>query len=141
MVIGACALLVASLALYVSLATRKPWSPAVESAGTFEPTSTSTIRPKLSRSELPPPAAEVPASKPKPRVAYRPNAVVDVPNVGLRNTPDMAMRASSSGLKKGERIEVVQRVSGKGPAWVKIKTKSGRVGWVLASLVREKRVG
>mgnify|MGYP002069201849 CR=1 FL=1 len=73
--------------------------------------------------------------------SLRPNAVVDVPNVGLRNVPDIARKATFGGLKRGERVEIVKRISGKGPAWVKLRTKSGKVGWVFASVVRERKGG
>lgn len=136
MVIGACVLLVGSLALYISTATRKPWSPVPESGGSFEPRSVSVAQPKL---EQLPPATAAPLPKeivPEPVRTY---AVIDVPDVGLRNVPDVAMKATSSGLKRGERVEVWKRISGKGPGWIKIKTKSGKVGWVIASLAKERK--
>jgi SH3-like domain-containing protein len=80
-----------------------------------------------------------PPAKDNVQQSLQPNAVVDVPNVGLRKSPDITGRATFGTLRRGERVEIVRRISGKGPAWVKVKTKSGRVGWVFASVVKERK--
>ena len=94
-----------------------------------------------------PVVAEEPAPKkvtPPPKPAVRqavPNAVITVPSVGMRNKPSIKSKVMPGSLKRGERVEVVLRHSGGGPSWVKIKTKSGKSGWVFASVVREEKRG
>jgi hypothetical protein len=139
MVAGALVLLAGSYVLYISSAARKPWSPVPESGESFEPTPVSVVQTRPPRIEEPAPIHVAPPPKAIVQQPLRPNAVVDVPNVGLRNMPDIAGKASFGGLRRGERVEIVKKMSGKGPAWVKIKTKSGRVGWVFASVVKERK--
>ena len=140
-VVGALVLLAGSYVFYISSASKKPWSPVPESGESFEPTPVSVAQPPPVRVKEPAPINVAPPPKDIVQQSLRPNAVVDVPNVGLRNVPDIAGKATFGGLRRGERVEIVRRVSGKGPAWVKIKTKSGKVGWVFASVVREQKGG
>jgi len=141
MVVAALVLLAGSYVLYVSSTTRKPWSPVPENRESLEPTPVLAVQPLPVRLEEPAPIPVAPPPKDIVQQSLRPNAVVDVPNVGLRNVPDIAGKATFGGLRRGERVEIVKRISGKGPAWVKLKTKSGKVGWVFASVVRERKGG
>ncbi len=142
MVIGACVLLIVSYALYMSSATSKGWAPVPETGGSFEPTPVVATQPQnepeveaveqpLSSSNVVSPPIEI------VQQSIRPNATVDVPNLRLRKMPDMTGKVTFGDLKRGERVEIVKRFAGKGPEWVKIKTKSGKAGWVFASLVKE----
>ncbi len=141
MAIGACVLLGGSYAMYLSTSAHETWYAAPSTDVSFEPTPVSLTQPK------PAPVKEVPSnsapltSSGTARQPVRPNAVIDVPHVGLRNVPDIHMKASPAGLKRGERVEVLKKISGKGPAWVKIRTKGGKVGWVIASVVSPKKAG
>lgn len=141
MAIGACVLLGGSYAMYLSTSAQETWYAAPATDATFEPTPVSVTQPK------PAPVKEA-LSNSSPltssgtaRLPVRPNAVIDVPHVGLRNIPDIHMKASPASLKRGERVEVLKKISGKGPAWVKIRTKGGKVGWVIASVVSPKKAG
>ena len=87
---------------------------------------------------------EVPVAAPVPapdavEPTFRPTAVIDVPGVGLRNTPDIAAKTRPGVIKRGEGVEIIGRSSSTGPDWVKIKTGSGKVGWVFASVVKERK--
>ena len=141
MAIGACILLGGSYAMYLSTASQGTWYTAPASDGTFEPTSVPVTQPKASAVKPAPSTRISPSSSEVGRQSSRPIAVIDVPNVGLRNVPDIHMKASAASLKRGEHVEVIRKISGKGPAWVKIKTKSGKVGWVIASMVTPKKAG
>ena len=117
--------------MYLSTASQGTWYTAPASDGTFEPTSVPVTQPKASAVKPAPSTRISPSSSEVGRQSSRPIAVIDVPNVGLRNVPDIHMKASAASLKRGEHVEVIRKISGKGPAWVKIKTKSGKVGWVV----------
>jgi hypothetical protein len=140
LVFGACVLLVGSYAIYVSSATKKPWSPVPESGDSFEPKPVPVV-------QLPPPPREQPVAKAEvtsppsenAKDLFHPNAIIDVPKVGLRNIPDITWKATFGDLKRGERVEIVKKVSGKGPTWIKVRTRSGKVGWIVASLVKERK--
>jgi hypothetical protein len=70
-----------------------------------------------------------------------PKGVVSVPGVGLRAKHSLESKAiPRSKLRNGERISILDRyVPGVGPRWLQIKTKTGKVGWVFASVVKEGR--
>jgi hypothetical protein len=139
MLVGALVLLAGSFVLYISSSAKKPWSPVPEGGESFEPTPVPVVQAMPVRVEKPAPTPVAPPPKDIVQQSRRPNAVVNVPNVGLRNTPNIGGKATLGGLRRGERVEIVGRMSGKGPAWVKIRTRSGRVGWVFASVVKERK--
>ncbi len=90
------------------------------------------------REVAPPPKKVVAVEKPGPA----PNAVVSVPSAGLRSSPSLKVHPMKATVKRNERITILKRVpSRSGPDWVQIRTGSGRVGWIWASLVREYRGG
>jgi hypothetical protein len=139
--VGTCVLLVGAYAIYVSITTSKPWSPVPEGGGSFEPQTMSAAQPEPALPEQIPQANVTSPPNENRQQSFHPNAVIDVPKVGLRNMPDIALKATVGDLKRGERVEIVRKISGKGPKWVKIKTKSSKVGWIFASLVREQKGG
>ena len=141
MAIGACILLGGSYVMYLSTASQGTWYTAPSTDGSFTPNMVPATQPKPPAT-TPAPATNVPRSTGETgKQLYRPTAVIDVPNVGLRNVPDIHMKAAPTTLKRGEHVEVIRKISGKGPAWLKIKTKSGKVGWVIASVVTPKKAG
>jgi hypothetical protein len=70
-----------------------------------------------------------------------PQGVVIVPDAGLRQSASLNARmVGKATLRNGEQVSIVKRQKPDfGPTWVQIKTKSGKVGWVFASVVQEKR--
>jgi hypothetical protein len=83
------------------------------------------------------------ASPPAPAVAKAPalpEGLVTVPEVGLRSNHSMSSKGIPGKLKRGERVAILKRHSTySGPSWVQVRTKSGKVGWVFASVIREPR--
>jgi SH3-like domain-containing protein len=75
-----------------------------------------------------------------PRMDY-PQGIITVPSVGLRVNHSMESRTLGHVVvKNGERVFIVKKFSPQvGPTWMQIRTKSGKVGWVFASLVRERK--
>ena len=96
MAIGACILLGGSYAMYLSTASQGTWYTAPASDGTFEPTSVAVTQPKTSAVKPAPSTRISPSSSEVGRQSSRPIAVIDVPNVGLRNVPDIHMKASAA---------------------------------------------
>lgn len=142
MAIGACILLGGSYLLYLSTASQGTWYTAPSSDATYEPTTTVAVKQPVPAAVVPTPSPDMSTAASKStKLSIRPNAVVDVPNVGLRNVPDIHLKASPASLRRGDRVEVLKKISGKGPAWVKIRTASGKVGWVIASVVTPKKTG
>lgn len=46
----------------------------------------------------------------------------------------------SASVRNGDIIEIVNRFSpDSGPGWLQIRTKSGRLGWIIASGVKEQK--
>ncbi len=79
-------------------------------------------------------------SRPAPeRKNLRPG-IVNVPAVGLRRNHSLESKIiPKAGVRQGEKIEIVSRFSPEsGPGWLQVRTKSGKVGWIIASGVREK---
>jgi len=76
---------------------------------------------------------------PPKRVEFDRIGTITVPNVGLRTASSFDSRVvSKAQLRHGERVGIVRRVTpSHGPAWVQVKTRGGKSGWVLASVVRE----
>jgi hypothetical protein len=43
-------------------------------------------------------------------------------------------------VRQKERVEILRRYSSQtGPDWILVRTKSGTIGWVVASVVKELR--
>ena len=70
-----------------------------------------------------------------------PQGVVIVPDAGLRQSASLNARmVGKATLRSGEQVSIVKKKKPDvGPTWVQVKTKSGKVGWVFASVVQEKR--
>jgi len=88
------------------------------------------------------PEANSPATEvvpPPRRVEFERIGTITVPNVGLRAASSFDSRVvSKAQLRHGERVGIMKRVTpNHGPAWVQVKTRGGKSGWVLASVVRE----
>ncbi|HTO95171.1 MAG TPA: hypothetical protein VMM80_12345 [Bacteroidota bacterium] len=68
-------------------------------------------------------------------------AVVTVPSTGLRTSHSMESRIiPKETVRQRERVAILRRFSSStGPDWLQVRTKSGTVGWVVASVVRELR--
>ncbi|HUI09105.1 MAG TPA: hypothetical protein VL221_02195 [Bacteroidota bacterium] len=68
-------------------------------------------------------------------------AVVTVPSMGLRSSHSMESRIIPREIVRlKERVEILRRFSSAtGPDWFQVKTKSGAIGWVIASVIRELR--
>jgi len=71
-----------------------------------------------------------------------PQGIVTVPAAGLRQSASMDARmVSKVSLRKGDQVSIVKKHKPDfGPTWVQVRTKSGKVGWVFASVVQEKKV-
>ena len=93
--------------------------------------------PEHAESAAPAPTVEpVRAAEP----AY-PQGVVTVPDAGLRQSASLNARmVGKVSLRNGEQVSIVKKHKPDfGPSWVQVKTKSGKVGWVFASVVHEKK--
>ncbi len=68
-----------------------------------------------------------------------PQAVVTVPKAGLRVKHSLdAQPVAKVTLRDGEKVFVLKKYSpGTGPSWVQVQTKSGKVGWVFASVLKD----
>jgi len=68
-------------------------------------------------------------------------AVVTVPSTGLRMSHSMESRViPKTSVRQKERIEILRRYSSQtGPDWILVRTNSGTIGWVVASVVKELR--
>ena len=68
-------------------------------------------------------------------------AVITVPSTGLRVAHSMESRIiPKTTVRLKEHVEILRRYSAQtGPDWIQVRTKSGTVGWVVASVVRELR--
>ena len=91
------------------------------------------------KTEAPPPSSAVrPVRADEP--AY-PQGIVIVPGAGLRQSASLDARmVGKATLRNGEQVSLVKKVRPDfGPSWVQVKTKSGKVGWVFASVVQERK--
>jgi hypothetical protein len=83
----------------------------------------------------PPVARRVEPAKPK-----GPQGVINVPRAGLRPVPSLDAKPMKGSVRNNEPVTILKRKSSSsGPDWLQIETRSGRVGWVWASVVREVR--
>jgi len=122
-------LLGATYAVYTSVNTNTPVYAVPSSEEQGEMRTVLTSQPAAD--DLPPPVREVATE------TIRSNAVINVPSVGLRNAPDITAKSISGRVKRGESVEIVKRHASWGPEWVKIRTRSGKVGWVFASVLKQ----
>jgi len=85
------------------------------------------------------PAPAAPAEKAVSRPKW-PQGVVTVPGVGLRTKASVdAKLVRNASLKQGERVSILKRQrASAGPPWLKVQTRSGKTGWVFASVVKER---
>lgn len=126
-----CVVLGGGIAVYTT-SNKRPLPPARAADDTFNTILVSSVEP------APPP---LPASAP-PKVdapAFQPDGTIDVPSVGLRKSPAVDAVTLPGGLKKGEGVKILSRRSDAGPSWLKVQTKSGKTGWVFASVVKERK--
>jgi predicted amidophosphoribosyltransferase len=67
--------------------------------------------------------------------------VILVPSTGLRTHHSMESSAiSKTSVRHKERVEIIRRYSSRtGPDWIQIRTQTGAVGWVVASVIKEVR--
>lgn len=86
------------------------------------------------------PPADQAAPNTKAQELTGPLGVVNVPGVNLRSTSSIEGRLVPKGaLRRGELVSVVQHHSpGNGPSWIQVRTRSGRSGWLFASLISER---
>ncbi len=83
------------------------------------------------------PAASAPAVEAKPK---GPQGIITVPSAGLRSGPSLDSKPLRRSVRGNERVTILRRKpSNAGPDWVQVQTKSGAVGWVWSSVVREGR--
>ena len=68
-------------------------------------------------------------------------ALVTVPSTGLRTSHSMESHIiPKTTVHQKERVEILRRYSSQtGPDWLQVRTKSGTIGWVVASVVKEMR--
>ena len=68
-------------------------------------------------------------------------AVVTVPSTGLRASHSMESRViPKTTVRQKDRVEILRRYSSQtGPDWILVRTNSGTIGWVVASVVKEMR--
>jgi predicted amidophosphoribosyltransferase len=87
-----------------------------------------------------PPVTKAAPVQEAPKMRY-PLGTVVVPGVGLRTKPTVGAPAVPKvALRNGEQVSVLKRHSpGNGPPWVQVQTKSGKAGWVFASLIKESK--
>ena len=66
-------------------------------------------------------------------------ATITVPSVGLRANHSLSSQTlARATVEAGEKIEIVRKYSAtSGPDWIQVRTKSGKMGWVIASAVKE----
>jgi uncharacterized protein YgiM (DUF1202 family) len=96
-----------------------------------------TEAPMAVPSAPPSPPAREPVAESKPK---GPQGVITVPAAGLRAGPSLDSKALRKSVRGNEHVTILKRkASSAGPDWVQIETKSGAVGWVWASVVRESR--
>jgi predicted amidophosphoribosyltransferase len=67
--------------------------------------------------------------------------MITVPSTGLRASHSVESRViPKTTIRNRERVEIIKRYRPSvGPDWIQVRTKTGVVGWVLASVVREVR--
>jgi len=87
----------------------------------------------------PPVRERVTSPSREPQVPRGRPAVVAVPETGIRAQASLdAKKVPKVTLRSGERVYVLKTLKpDAGPSWVQIQTRSGKSGWVFASVVRE----
>jgi hypothetical protein len=115
--------------VFTSDAPKEQWRPpTTDDAVALTPTVMEQPAPKL---ELPPPKEVAPP--------FRADGVINVPSAGLRTAPSFDAKAVPGNVRQGEGVIITKRQSAGGPEWLQVKTKSGKSGWVLASVVNERK--
>jgi hypothetical protein len=90
--------------------------------------------------ETPPAARPKPAAKKPDFDPSLPLAVVGVPDVGLRAAHSLEAQVFTGKIKKGEKVAILKSYApATGPTWIKIQTKSGKTGWVFASVLTDRK--
>ncbi len=69
--------------------------------------------------------------------------IIIIPHVGLRADHSFDARSLPGiAVRNGEKTEILRRFSPeRGPSWLQLRTKSGKVGWVIASVVKDVKSG
>jgi len=101
------------------------------------------LQPETEQTDVPAESSHAAGESSRPAVerkGLRPG-IVNVPTVGLRKNHSLESKIiPSAAVCNGDIIEIVSRFSpDSGPGWMQIRTKSGRVGWIIASGVKEQR--
>ncbi len=88
-----------------------------------------------------PVAAPVSPVPPRPKVAAGKIGVITVPSMGLRSNHSLESKVvPNARISSREKVEILRKYSARSsPDWYEVKTRKGRVGWVLASMVREQK--
>jgi hypothetical protein len=74
---------------------------------------------------------------PAPKSQSRPRMEVALPSVGLRSDPGFDGAPLRVSLTEGEKVVILERyVAVSGPNWVRVRTRSGRTGWLFAGALR-----
>ncbi|MEW6512164.1 MAG: hypothetical protein AB1428_14530 [Bacteroidota bacterium] len=83
----------------------------------------------------------IPERRPSTSMTAGKPGIVTVPSSGLRMNHSMASRiVPKTIVKNRERVEILRKYSSPtGPDWLQVRTKTGAVGWVVASVVKEVR--
>jgi hypothetical protein len=81
----------------------------------------------------------VPAPPAVIKPKYLHPAIVTMPSAGLRANHSVDARSlHKATVHEGEKVEILKRFSANsGPDWLQLRTRSGDVGWVMASVVKE----
>ena len=104
----------------------------------------SRLAPQNAPAPAPPPVA-IPKKK-SVSLSERKNVhpgVITIPHVGLRTDHSFDARSlPRTAVCSGEKIEILRKFSPeRGPSWLQLRTKSGKVGWVIASVVKDVKSG
>jgi hypothetical protein len=101
------------------------------------------MQPQTEQTSIPAGSHQAAAESSRPaaeRKNLRPG-IVNVPAVGLRKNHSLESKIlPSAAVRNGDIIEIVSRFSpDSGPGWLQIRTRSGRIGWIIASGVKEQK--
>ncbi|MGB2960541.1 MAG: SH3 domain-containing protein [Bacteroidota bacterium] len=85
--------------------------------------------------------ATPPRKAPVKKKYWGPPGVVTVSQMGLRQTHSLGAKSvANATVRNGEHVSILKRYKpAAGPRWMKIRTRKGKVGWVFASAVQEKK--
>jgi len=75
-----------------------------------------------------------------PKVPELPQGVITVPEVKLRSMHSFYAKALDGHLRRGERVSILRSFSPEhGPSWVHVRSRARQTGWILASVVQQKK--